>query len=344
MSVYDWSTTSADNDDADGNINWLEGQASNTVNNSARAMMAAVAAYLQQTNSTIATGGAANAYTVTSPTGFAFTAYAAGMTLSFKANHTNTGAATLNVDGLGAKAIKKGVSTALAAGDIVINTIITLVYDGTNFQLKSQPAGDSFDSGTSMVFHQTAAPTGWTKDTTANLNNTALRVTTGTISSRTIGDDFTTAFAAAKSSNAGEGGSTTGGTAATINNTNLSLSVSSHTLTESELPSHRHYIMTNTAGAGANPTDISTTTSLSPSVTSHSNGNWNYILNKGGASDATIGRSSATGSDSGHTHGLSGSTANHNHSSPSHTHTTPDHTHTTDLDVNYHDVIICTKD
>lgn len=36
-----WSTTAADNDDADSNINWLEGQLPSTVNNSARAMMAA---------------------------------------------------------------------------------------------------------------------------------------------------------------------------------------------------------------------------------------------------------------------------------------------------------------
>lgn len=40
--IRSWSTTAADNDDADANINWLEGQQARTVNNSARAMMAAV--------------------------------------------------------------------------------------------------------------------------------------------------------------------------------------------------------------------------------------------------------------------------------------------------------------
>lgn len=44
MAVKDWSTTAADNDDADANINWLEGQAPSTVNGSARAMMAALRA------------------------------------------------------------------------------------------------------------------------------------------------------------------------------------------------------------------------------------------------------------------------------------------------------------
>lgn len=42
MAFTDWSTTAGDNDDADANINWAEGQAPSTVNGSARAMMAAL--------------------------------------------------------------------------------------------------------------------------------------------------------------------------------------------------------------------------------------------------------------------------------------------------------------
>jgi hypothetical protein len=38
-SIYDWSTSSASNANADGDINWAEGQAPSTVNNSARVMM-----------------------------------------------------------------------------------------------------------------------------------------------------------------------------------------------------------------------------------------------------------------------------------------------------------------
>ena len=40
MPISSWSTTAADNDNADGAINWAEGQAPSSVNNSARAMMA----------------------------------------------------------------------------------------------------------------------------------------------------------------------------------------------------------------------------------------------------------------------------------------------------------------
>ncbi len=37
-----------------------------------------------------------------------------------------------------------------------------------------------FDSGTVMLFHQSAAPAGWTKDTAATLDDSALRVLTNT--------------------------------------------------------------------------------------------------------------------------------------------------------------------
>lgn len=62
-------------------------------------------------------------------------AYFTGMVINFKANTVNTGAATLNVNSLGAKTIKKQYNIDLADGDIKANSIVTVVYDGTNFQL-----------------------------------------------------------------------------------------------------------------------------------------------------------------------------------------------------------------
>lgn len=44
---------------------------------------------------------------------------------------------TLNVNGLGAKTIVKGLSTALSVGDIVANQICTFRYDGTNMVLQN---------------------------------------------------------------------------------------------------------------------------------------------------------------------------------------------------------------
>ena len=78
--------------------------------------------------------GSADVYVIApSP---AIGAYAAGQRFRFKAGNTNTGAATLNVNSLGARTIKKERTTDLAAGDIVADDIITVHYDGTNFQIQ----------------------------------------------------------------------------------------------------------------------------------------------------------------------------------------------------------------
>jgi len=86
-------------------------------------------------------------------------------------------------------------------------------------------AASEFTSGTVMLFAQTAAPTGWTKDTT-NYNNSGLRVVTGTAS--TGGSvDFTTAFA-----------SQTPTGSVTI--TAVSGSAGATTLSTPQIPSHSH--------------------------------------------------------------------------------------------------------
>jgi hypothetical protein len=73
-------------------------------------------------------GGSANAYTLTLAP--APRALVDGMRVAFKANHANTGASTLNVNALGAKALRKGDgTTALGSGDILANQIVVAVYD-----------------------------------------------------------------------------------------------------------------------------------------------------------------------------------------------------------------------
>jgi hypothetical protein len=62
-------------------------------------------------------------------------AYSAGNTFSFVAAGSNTGAVTLNIDGLGAKAVTRDGSIALVANDITSGKMVTVVYDGTRFQL-----------------------------------------------------------------------------------------------------------------------------------------------------------------------------------------------------------------
>lgn len=70
------------------------------------------------------------------------TAYVNGMVVNFKTDVANTGAATLNVNGLGAVSITKTNGTALATGDIGATHIATVVYNSTGptFQLQSPVA------------------------------------------------------------------------------------------------------------------------------------------------------------------------------------------------------------
>lgn len=65
----------------------------------------------------------------------AISAYTIGQPITFKANTANTGAATLNVNGLGAKTIVKRVTEPLADNDILAGMYCLVVYDGTNFVL-----------------------------------------------------------------------------------------------------------------------------------------------------------------------------------------------------------------
>lgn len=78
-----------------------------------------------------------------------------------------------------------------------------------------------FPSGTKMLFQQTAAPTGWTKDTTNN--DVALRVVSGAVGS---GGSvaFETAFA--------------------------SQTIPTHTLATTEIPSHNHSLRERSSSSG----------------------------------------------------------------------------------------------
>jgi len=67
----------------------------------------------------------------------AFNAYYPGMPAVFKVGTANTGPATLNVNGLGAKALVRNGSTALITGDILSGQIIYAVYDGISFQVQT---------------------------------------------------------------------------------------------------------------------------------------------------------------------------------------------------------------
>lgn len=131
MSVHDYSKTPASNTAIDG-VNIAEGWAPSNVNNAFRAALADIKQYIDDVGGGLSTAGSANAYTVT--TNATWTAYADNMKLAVQASFTNTGAATVNVDGLGAKTIKKysadGVAD-VASGDMQSGASYVLTYDGT---------------------------------------------------------------------------------------------------------------------------------------------------------------------------------------------------------------------
>jgi hypothetical protein len=142
VAIQNWSTTAADNDDADATISWVENQVPSTVNNSARAMMAAVAAWRDAMGGAKTSGGAANAYTLT--TGLSLAAYSNGLLLAMEANHTNSGASTIAIDGLSAKNLKTTTGAALGSGAITSGGIYLLVYEsGADFVQVLNPGGDS---------------------------------------------------------------------------------------------------------------------------------------------------------------------------------------------------------
>ena len=76
---------------------------------------------------------AANTYTATlTPPPYALIT---GMCFSVKFTNGNTAASTLNINGLGAKTIKKVGGVNLTSGDIASGMVGRFIYDGTDFQL-----------------------------------------------------------------------------------------------------------------------------------------------------------------------------------------------------------------
>ena len=124
-----------------------------------------------------------------------------------------------------------------------------------------------FPSGTRMTFQQTSAPTGWTKDTTAAINNGALRTVTGTVST-----GGTVAFDVAFASQSVAG-------------TN-----SATTLTTGQIPAHTHpvYVLVGGAALGANNSVVNTSASSATSGTNSGGGGSHTHTFTGTAIDLTV--------------------------------------------------------
>ena len=172
--VQTWSTTAASNNSAAPN-GFPEGMPPSGVNDAAREVMAAVARYREDTDGVNTSSGTD---TITLASSRTMTAYAQGDMYTFKAGGTNTGATTLNVDGLGAKDVQFN-GAACTGGEIITDLMYTVVYDGTQFQLMNAASYPAIDIETLEVTNIKA------KDGTASI---AIANTTGipTLSKATV--------------------------------------------------------------------------------------------------------------------------------------------------------------
>jgi len=110
-----------------------------------------------------------------------------------------------------------------------------LTSNGTAWVSQAPAGGQAFPSGTVMLFAQTTAPTGWTKNTTQN-DNSALRLVTGSVS--TGGSvDFSTVFVNNRS----------------VSITSVSGSIGNTTLSTPQIPSHAHPLGGVGYGGGGGP-------------------------------------------------------------------------------------------
>ena len=111
-----------------------------------------------------------------------------------------------------------------SSGATVTGTCTATAFSGDGSNLSGIA---SFPSGTKMLFAQASAPTGWTKQT--GFDNRALRLVSGGSGGQGGGSTtFSTAFNSSRNTNGG--------------------SVSNHTLTISQIPSHNHTVFAGTGG------------------------------------------------------------------------------------------------
>lgn len=124
--IADLDTTAANNTDLLGQSNAGSANA-NTIDTLFMNLAALLARFYGDLGGLGTVGGTADAITITSKS--TYQALEDGLVVAFKAGSANTGAATVNVDSLGAKAIRHKGDTALGANAMLANGVYLLRYD-----------------------------------------------------------------------------------------------------------------------------------------------------------------------------------------------------------------------
>ena len=234
--------------------------------------------------------------------------------------------------------IANGVTTTTQAQSDNTTKLATTAYVRTAITNASP-----FPSGTKMLFQQTNAPTGWTKET-SGVDNKALRVVSGTAGSggtnafsNTLADRSITANAdnTTMTGNVAVANETQGGNVSvTIANASTGGTVNNHTLSINQIPSHAHGLVSGNFGGSTRR----------PAVNNYRNSGYNSNTNNAGGSGSHS--HGFTGGSHSHNVNASFTGAAHNHNA---TFTAAAHNHSInvtnlDLAVQYLDVIIAAKD
>lgn len=280
--------------------------------------------------------------------------YTTGMVASFSSAYSNTTTTpTLNVNGLGAKTIKNADGTALGIGQIESAVVQVCYYNGSDNSWRLQTpsygqvianlgyvpvnkGGDtmtgaltnpygyygtlygdwaSMPSGTTTVFYQASAPSGWTQIVNTAVNDSALRVVSGSGGGSTAGNNFSSTFV----SQTVTGSVTISAITGTIGGTSL---------TVSQLPSHNHAV--NDGG--------------------HSHYTIHYAYTQGGPNgpcdgsvNGPVGNFGTNTAFTGITIGSTGGGATHTHSLTMNAATGSFSGNSIPMNVKYIDLIVCTK-
>lgn len=242
-------------------------------------------------------------------------------TLSFLVVNGNLNAVNITGSHFG-----NGAGLTNLPGSSVTGVVANATYAVTAGTVASIPPG------TKMLFVQSAAPTGWTKLTSAD--NAALRIVSGAAGSGGS-VDFTTAFSVRTTSGSVGATSVGGSVGATAVDGSISSTATTGTVVE--------------ATASGSIASSSTGINIYPSYVYLDNEQrQQYALN--GVSLSDPGHAHAF-TPSSHSHGFTGSSHTHSFSSPGHSHSfsSPSHDHTfsgssINLSVKYVDAIIAQKD
>jgi len=128
--IWQWSTTASTNATADPSINWAEGMAPSAVNDSARAMMAVLAAWRSDISGANTTTGTSTAYALATLEGVNTTPVN-GQMLSFIAHVTSGAAPTLQVDGGTAYPLWLS-GTTIPAGALISGSPYRVAFSASN--------------------------------------------------------------------------------------------------------------------------------------------------------------------------------------------------------------------